>query len=355
MTVRRRTAAALAAAGIAAVGLWPAAPAQAHGTPVSPLSRTAACAGEEADSTAAVCRAARAANGAEFGSFDNLRLAGVNGKDRELIPDGQLCSAGLPAFKGLNLARADWPATRLTAGGTFDMRYRTTIPHPGSFRLYLTRAGYDPVQPLRWRDLDEEPMLTVADPPLRAGTYRMSGKLPADRTGRHLLYTVWQTTDSTDTYYSCSDVVLTAAGSAAVPGAAAPPKASPAGTDRDDEDGGGRAQGEANRPAGARRSATPAAPARPTRDAAPPVATEGLAAGGGRAAEPSGPPPAAGTSVARESWLGPAEPVAEDRISLGRQLVTAALVVLVGVACGLGFVRIRAARAQVIHSRPEKR
>ena len=44
----------------------------------------------------------------------------------------------------------------------------------------------------------------------------MSGKLPPDRSGRHVLYMVWQTTSTPDTYYSCSDLVFTGRGAAAV-------------------------------------------------------------------------------------------------------------------------------------------
>ncbi len=211
-----RTAAALAAGGfVAAVGLAPAAPAFAHGAPVQPISRTAACAAGGQDAGAPACKAALAANGRTFGDFDNLRVPYVNGKDRQYIPDGNLCSGDLPEFQGLDIARADWPATTLTAGGTLTVVYRATIPHQGSFRIYLTKPGYRPTRPLRWSDLGDEPILTADNPPMRDGSYRMSGKLPADRTGRHVLYTIWQTTSTPDTYYSCSDLVLKTAGSGA--------------------------------------------------------------------------------------------------------------------------------------------
>jgi chitin-binding protein len=36
----------------------------------------------------------------------------------------------------------------------------------------------------------------------------MEGRLPAGRTGRHLIYTIWQNSDTPDTYYSCSDVLF---------------------------------------------------------------------------------------------------------------------------------------------------
>lgn len=207
MRIHRLAAAALTVA--AATALVPA-PAQAHGSPTTPISRTAACAsgGEETGSQA--CKAARAANGQSFGKFDNLRIADVNGKDRQVVPDGKLCSGGLPAFGGLDLPRDDFPATKVTAGKTLTVRYRATIPHAGEFRLFLTKAGYDPGKRLTWDDLGSKPLATVTDPALEDGAYEMRAKLPA-RTGRHILYIVWETSKTPDTYYSCSDLVFPAA------------------------------------------------------------------------------------------------------------------------------------------------
>lgn len=189
--------------------LTTAAPARAHGAPTDPVSRVVACSPEGGDRAgSAACRAAVAANGAPFTAWDNLRVANVGGADRQRIPDGRLCSGGLPAYKGLDLARADWPATRVPPGGTLPMTYVSTIPHTGTFRMYLTKPGYDPAGPLTWSDLPREPIAEVKDPALTKGAYRFRVTLPSDRTGRHVLYTVWQNSSTPDTYYSCSDVVF---------------------------------------------------------------------------------------------------------------------------------------------------
>ena len=213
MRTHRLAAAALTVA--AATALAPT-PAQAHGAPTTPISRTAACAsgGEETGSKA--CKAARSANGRGFGSFDNLRIANVNGKDRSAVPDGKLCSGGLPAFQGLDLARSDFPATKVTSGRTLTVRYRATIAHAGQFRIFLTKASYDPSKRLTWDDLGSKPLVTVTDPSLEDGAYVMRVKLP-QRTGRHILYVVWETSSTPDTYYSCSDLVFPAAAAATAP------------------------------------------------------------------------------------------------------------------------------------------
>lgn len=207
---RRITALAAPAGAVSLVLLAAAGPAQAHGAPTDPVSRTVVCGIEGAQRASGACRAAVAANGgAEIGAWDDLRLPGVAGRDREAVPDGQLCSAGLAAYRGLDAARADWPATPLTAGGPFTLTYRASIPHRGTFQLYLTKQGYDPSAALRWADLDPRPFATATDPVLEDGAYRISGRMPSGLTGRHVLYVVWRNTDTPDTYYSCSDVVLT--------------------------------------------------------------------------------------------------------------------------------------------------
>jgi len=189
--------------------LWlPAGAASAHGALTAPVSRAAAC-GTEGGTTAtsAACRAAVAASRPGAASaWDNLRVAGVNGRDRAVIPDGKLCSGGLPEYAGLDLARADWPTTTVSPGADFTFRYRTTIPHQGTFRLYVTKPGYQPGKPLRWADLERAPFLSITDPRLVDGAYVLPGRLPAGRAGRHVIYTIWQNSSTPDTYYSCSDV-----------------------------------------------------------------------------------------------------------------------------------------------------
>ncbi|MBC2902043.1 lytic polysaccharide monooxygenase auxiliary activity family 9 protein [Streptomyces cupreus] len=207
MTRTRARRAIVAAAAPVLLALWSATPAAAHGAPTDPVSRVMACSPEGGSATrSAACRAAVAANGTPFTAWDNLRIANVNGRDRRIVPDGELCSGGLPEYRGLDLARTDWPSTRLNPGATLTMRYVSTIPHTGTFRLYLTEPGYDPTRPLTWSDLPERPFAEVRDPALTDGAYRIRATLPADRTGRHVLYTVWQNSSTPDTYYSCSDV-----------------------------------------------------------------------------------------------------------------------------------------------------
>ena len=207
MTVVRK----LATVGIAPLVLIAlAGPADAHGAMTKPISRAAAC-GPDGGSAARskACQAARATGDAQaLREWDNLRVPGVNGRDRQKIPDGKLCSGGLDAYRGLDLPRPDWPATRLTSGAAFTFGYRTTIPHRGAFRLYVTRNGYNPARRLKWSDLEPRPFVAVTDPQVRSGSYVIKGRLPRGKSGRHIIFTIWQTSSTPDTYYSCSDVVF---------------------------------------------------------------------------------------------------------------------------------------------------
>ncbi len=66
-------------------------------------------------------------SGAALAEWDELRVPDVRGRDRQMIPDGELCSAGIERFHGLDLPRADWPATRFTAAARHTFRYRVSI------------------------------------------------------------------------------------------------------------------------------------------------------------------------------------------------------------------------------------
>lgn len=199
---------ALAAAAVAVLAVP--GTAQAHGALTNPVSRLAACGTEGTSAGSAACKAALAESGRQqWADWDNLRLPDVGGRDREVIPDGKLCSAGIDRYAGLDLPRADWPTTRLTSGASFAFSYAGTIRHEGTFKLYVTKDGYDPKRPLAWSDLESKPFLSVTDPAFRDGAYRMKGALPANKSGRHLIYTIWQNSSTPDTYYSCSDVIFT--------------------------------------------------------------------------------------------------------------------------------------------------
>ncbi|MBC2903309.1 lytic polysaccharide monooxygenase auxiliary activity family 9 protein [Streptomyces cupreus] len=235
MPARRRvaTAASVAVVGVAPLALTAlaAAPASAHGSMGDPVSRVSQCYAEGPESPKSdACKAAVAAGGTQaLYDWNGIRIGDAGGRHQELIADGELCSAGNDEFKGLDLARADWPATGVSSG-SYTFKYRVTAPHKGTFNVYITKEGYDPAQPLAWDDLDlKNPVATVTDPAASGGFYTFSGTLPK-RSGKQVLYAVWQRSDSPEAFYSCSDVTFGGAsggsGTGPTPGDSAAPTAS---------------------------------------------------------------------------------------------------------------------------------
>jgi chitin-binding protein len=234
----RRTAATVAALGSLPLALTAltAAPAAAHGSMGDPVSRVSQCYAEGPESpTSAACKAAVAAGGTQaLYDWNGIRIGDAGGRHQRLIPDGKLCSANNEQFKGLDLARADWPATRVSSG-SHTFKYRVTAPHKGTFKVYITKPGYDPAKPLAWKGLDlANPVATSTDPAATGGFYTFSGSLP-QRSGKHLLYAVWQRSDSPEAFYSCSDVSFGGGGGAA--GGAAPAPTASAPTKKQIEEG----------------------------------------------------------------------------------------------------------------------
>ncbi|MFG3607533.1 lytic polysaccharide monooxygenase [Streptomyces sp. NPDC047928] len=195
--------------------------AEAHGTPMKPGSRTFLCWRDGLTDTGEIkpvnpaCRAAAQAGGTTpfYNWFSVLRSDGA-GRTRGFVPDGELCSGGNTTFTGFDAARADWPLTHLTAGARIDFSYNAWAAHPGWFRVYITKDGFDPTRTLTWDDIEDQPFLTVDHPQLNGspgtveGNYSWAGDLPANKSGRHIIYMVWERSDSRETFYSCSDIVF---------------------------------------------------------------------------------------------------------------------------------------------------
>lgn len=193
------------AAALVVVALLPKEEAAAHGTMSDPQSRVYACKQQNPENpTNEACKAAIALGGTQpFYDWNEVNLLTAAGRHRELIPDGKLCSAGRDKYRGLDLPRADWPAKRISAG-PLTIQYHATAPHANSnFEFYITRQGYTPTQPLRWADLE---LLQKFDNQNPSTFTNWTLQIPA-RTGRHIIYTIWQRiVGSDEAFYSCADV-----------------------------------------------------------------------------------------------------------------------------------------------------
>ncbi|MGV9264014.1 lytic polysaccharide monooxygenase auxiliary activity family 9 protein [Kitasatospora sp. NPDC003701] len=194
-------------AAVLAVSTTAAGTASAHGAMTNPVSRIAACYAEGPETPKSqVCKDLVAMSGTQpLYDWNEVNIANANGNHQALIPDGKLCSANRDKYKALDMPRTDWPATPVSAG-SFNFKFRVTAAHVGTQTVYITKAGYDPTKPLKWSDLESTPVAQVqVTRTATDGYYNYTGTLP-QRTGRQLLYMVWQRSDSPEAFYSCSDV-----------------------------------------------------------------------------------------------------------------------------------------------------
>ncbi len=214
---------ALAAAALGLVGITtvlnPGGVALAHGSMTYPPSRTYACYEDgrlngngDLNPTNPACAAAVQLGGKQplWDWYGNL-ISQAGGRHREIIADGDLCGP-TTKYDAYNLAREDWPTTTLRAGAPITFKYNAWAPHPGRWDQYVTRDGFDVTQPLKWSDLEPAPFDSVVNPSLGSGEYTWSGTLP-NKSGRHVIYSIWQRSDSPEAFYSCSDVFFTGGGS----------------------------------------------------------------------------------------------------------------------------------------------
>lgn len=205
--MRNPTGLALAALCAAAATAVPT-PALAHGSMTTPPSRIYHCYLDGAENpTDPACRALREHSGtAPFYDWMSIAQGQADSNHQAVVPDGTLCSGNQPVFAGLDLPRSDWHATPISAAadGSFEFTFRGTAPHATKdWLFYVSRDGYQPAQALRWSDL--ELFCRLGNVALDGGNYRLRCPLPG-KTGKRVIYSVWQRSDSPEAFYTCIDV-----------------------------------------------------------------------------------------------------------------------------------------------------
>ncbi len=182
-----------------------------HGSMETPVSRIYNCFLENPENPKSdACRAAVQEGGTQaLYDWTGVNQGNANDMHREIIPDGKLCSGAKELFKGMDLARNDWHTTMIApdSSGNFEFVFIATAPHSTEyFRFYVTKDGYNPLEPLKWSDLEEPPFCTIEEVILDNGRYRMNCPFPQGKSGKHVLYTIWQRDDSQEAFYTCTDV-----------------------------------------------------------------------------------------------------------------------------------------------------
>jgi predicted carbohydrate-binding protein with CBM5 and CBM33 domain len=208
--------------GVTMLVAWPA---SAHGAMQIPGSRTFLCYEDGLRPTGEIvpqnpaCAAAVAQSGVTplynwfaVGNRSGATSGGLAG----FIPDGKLCSGNSNYFdfSGFDIVSNDWPKTHLTSGSTIQIKYNKWAAHPGTFSLYITKPDWDPSQPLTWSEMNTVAFSSATDPPSVGDPgsvdsyYFWNATLPAGYSGYQIIYSVWARSDSTETFYGCSDVVF---------------------------------------------------------------------------------------------------------------------------------------------------
>ncbi|GAA1805832.1 hypothetical protein GCM10009682_29590 [Luedemannella flava] len=201
-------------AAFAAVILTPASPAAAHGSVTDPPSRNYGCwerwGADHLNPNMAnldpMCWQAFQANPNTMWNWNGLFKENLAGQFQANIPDGQLCSGGRTQNGLYNSLDTVGTWTAKSIPNNFTLTISDTAKHGADYLLiYITKQGFDSTtQPLTWGSLE---LIQ------RTGSYPTTGLYQAQvnagsRTGRHVIYTIWQASHLDQPYFICSDVIF---------------------------------------------------------------------------------------------------------------------------------------------------
>ena len=180
----------------------------AHGTMEYPVSRALQCYNEGPENpSSAACKSVKAIGGTQPIYDWNAISQNAGGNDTQFVDNGKLCAGGQDKYKGYDQARTDWVKTRLEPGQDIAFNFLGTAPHATKrWSYFITNDNYDSSQALKWADLD--PLCEHGNIPLNNGHYAMSCKLPNEKSGNHIIYSIWERSDSAETFYTCMDVAI---------------------------------------------------------------------------------------------------------------------------------------------------
>ncbi|MFI9624881.1 lytic polysaccharide monooxygenase [Streptomyces sp. NPDC052042] len=194
--MRKRASAAVVGLAIAGASLFATSSASSHGYTDNPISRQKLCANGSVSGCGSI-------------QWEPQSVEGPKGFPAAGPADGKICAGGNSGFAQLDDPRGgNWPATKVTAGQGFSFRWQFTARHATSdFRYYITKDGWDPAKPLTRADLEPQPFMTVPyggkQPP---ATLTQQGTIPTQKTGKHMILSVWNVADTANAFYACSDV-----------------------------------------------------------------------------------------------------------------------------------------------------
>ncbi|WP_194823561.1 lytic polysaccharide monooxygenase [Micromonospora sp. S-DT3-3-22] len=166
-------------------------------------------------------------------NWNGLFREGVAGNHQGAIPNGQLCSGGRTQngrYNALDTVGA-WKTT--SVANSFRLKFFDQASHGADYiRVYVTKQGFNALTtPLGWSNLELAGQ--IGNTPASQwdkDTGGVSIQIPVNapgRTGRHIVYTVWQASHLDQSYYLCSDVDFGGGTNPTAPPTTAPPTTAP--------------------------------------------------------------------------------------------------------------------------------
>ncbi|BCJ75037.1 hypothetical protein CS0771_45810 [Catellatospora sp. IY07-71] len=224
--------AAVTAVAAAGAALLASSGAQAHGAVSDPATRAYSCylrwSGDHTNPAMQtqdpMCYQAWQAEPGAMWNWNGLFREGVAGNHQAAIPDGTLCSGGLTV--GGRYAAMDVPGRwhAVDKPNNFTLKLNDPSAHGADYlQVYITRQGFDSTtQRLTWSALE---LVTQTGRQAPSNTYTAQVNA-GSRTGRHIVYTIWQASHLDQSYYACSDVIF-GGGSQPSPSTSSPASPSP--------------------------------------------------------------------------------------------------------------------------------
>ncbi|UHA76249.1 lytic polysaccharide monooxygenase [Paenibacillus sp. 481] len=140
--------------------------------------------------------------------FDPHSVEGRGSFPQSGPADGKIAGGGV--FSELDEQSLDrWSKVTIN-GGTNTFKWHLTAAHATrEWKYYITKAGWDPNQPLTRATLDLEPFCYINDGGKRpSNSVSHSCNVPTDRSGYHLILGVWEIADTANAFYQVIDVNL---------------------------------------------------------------------------------------------------------------------------------------------------
>jgi len=188
--------------------------ASAHGTVSDPPSRNYGCwdrwgddfQNPEMATLDPMCWQAWQADTNAMWNWNGLYRENVAGNHQAAIPDGTLCSAGHTSsgrYDALDTPGA-WQAKQVSGNFTINV-WDQALHGADYYRVYVTKQGFNPLtQRLGWGNLELVREIGETPP---TSNFQINISAPG-RSGRHIVYTIWQASHADQSYYWCSDVIF---------------------------------------------------------------------------------------------------------------------------------------------------